>query len=75
MLVEKGLVKALSGKKPEGMNVIDLKDLETRVVLTIKMCLVDVVMYNVMDEKSPATIWLKLESRCMSKSLTNKLLL
>ena len=32
-------------------------------------------MYHVMDEESPTTIWLKLESRYMSKSLTNKLLL
>ena len=46
-----------------------------RVVLTIKMCLADEVMYHVMDEESPATIWLKMESRYMSKSLTNKLLL
>ena len=75
MLVEKGLVKALSGKQPKGMNVTDLKDLETRVILTIKMCLIDVVMYNVMDEKSLTVIWLKLESRCMSKSLTSKKLL
>ena len=32
-------------------------------------------MYHVMDEESPAAIWLKLESQYMSKSLTNKLLL
>ena len=30
-------------------------------------------MYDVMDDVSTATIWLKLESRNMSKSLTNKL--
>ena len=32
-------------------------------------------MYHVMDEESPTAIWLKLESRYMSKSLTNKLFL
>ena len=32
-------------------------------------------MYHVMDEESSIAIWLKLESRYMSKSLTNKLLL
>jgi hypothetical protein len=32
-------------------------------------------MYHVMDEESPAAVWLKLESRYMSKSLTNKLYL
>jgi hypothetical protein len=30
-------------------------------------------MYHVMGEESLAAIWLKLESRYMSKSLTNKL--
>ena len=68
-------MKALSGKQPEGMNAMDWKDSETRVAPTIRMCLADEVMYHVMDEESPATIWLKLESRYMSKSLTNKLLL
>ena len=42
---------------------------------TIRLCLVDDVMYHVMDEESPTIIWLKLESRYMSKSLTNKLYL
>ena len=41
----------------------------------IKLCLVNDVMYHVMDEESPTIIWLKLESRYMSKSLTNKLYL
>ena len=39
------------------------------------MCLANEVMYHVMDEKSLVAIWLKLESRYMSKSLTNNLLL
>ena len=43
--------------------------------LAIKVFLVDEVMYLVMDEESPKTIWLKLESRYTSKSLMNKLLL
>ena len=42
---------------------------------TIWLCLADEVMYHVMDEESLTTIWLKLESRYMSKSVTNKLLL
>ena len=53
----------------------DWKDLKTRAALTIKTCLANKVMYHVMDEESPTTIWLKLESRYMSKSLMNKLLL
>ena len=30
-------------------------------------------MYDVMDDMSTAAVWLKLESKYMSKSLTNKL--
>ena len=37
MLVQHGLVKALSGKSPKGMNVTDWKDLETKVESTIRM--------------------------------------
>ena len=68
-------MKALTGKQPEGMKDMEWQDSEMRVVLTIRMCLADEVMYHVMDEESLATIWLNLESRYMSKSLTNKLLL
>ena len=75
MLVHQGFVKALSGKQPEGMNVTDWKDSETRATSTIRMCLVDEVMCHVMDEESPVEIRLKLESRYMSNSLMNKLLL
>ena len=44
-------------------------------VATIRLCLRDDVMYHVMDEKSLAAVWLKLESRYMSKPLMNKLYL
>ena len=75
MLVQQGLVKTLSGKQYEEMNVTDWKDLEMRTRLTIRICLVHDVMYHVMDEESPTVIWLKLESQYISNSLTNKLLL
>ena len=68
-------MKALIGKQLKGMNETKWKDSETRDESTIRMCLAGDVMYHVMDEESPAAIWLKLESRYMSKSLTNKLLL
>ena len=45
-------MKALSGKQPEGMNVMDWNDLETRVALSIGMCLANEVMYHVMDVES-----------------------
>ena len=65
------MVKALYGTKPEGMVDIDWKEL----VATIRLCLRDDMMYHVMDEESLVVVWLKLKSRYMSKSLTNKLYL
>ena len=39
VLVKQDLVKELSGKQPEGMNVTYWKDSETKVALTIRICL------------------------------------
>jgi hypothetical protein len=75
LLVQQGMVKALYGMKLEGMANIDWKELEVKEVATIRLCLRDDVIYYVMDEKYLATVWLKLKSRYMSKSLTNKLYL
>jgi hypothetical protein len=69
------MVKALYETKPKGMADIDWKKLEAKAVATIRLCLGDDVMYHVIDEESSATVWLKLESGHMSKSLTNKLYL
>ena len=49
--MQQSMVKALSGKQPEGMNATDWKDSKMRVVLTITMCLVDEVMYHVIGEE------------------------
>ena len=73
LLLQQGMVKALYGKQPEGMNDIDWKNLEAKTLATIRLCLANDVMYHVMDKESLTIIWLKLESRYMSKSLTNKL--
>ena len=65
VLVQQVLVKVLAGKQLEGTNDTEWKDSETRVASTIRMCLANEVMYHAMDEESPETIWLKLESRYM----------
>ena len=75
MLVQHGLVRALTGKQPEKTSDDDWEELQMKVVSTIRLCLADEVLYQVMEEESSAGIWAKLESRYMSKSLTNKLFL
>ena len=71
LLLQQGMVKALYGKQPEGMNDIDWKNLEAKTLATIRLCLANDVMYHVMDKESLTIIWLKLESRYLFKSLTN----
>uniref|UniRef100_A0A2N9G795 CCHC-type domain-containing protein n=1 Tax=Fagus sylvatica TaxID=28930 RepID=A0A2N9G795_FAGSY len=75
LLVQQGLVKALYGKtkKPEKMTDDKWEELDMKAVSTIRLLLADEVMYDVMEENSTAGIWLNLEKRYMSKSLTNKL--
>jgi hypothetical protein len=75
LLVQQSMVKALYGTKPDDMADLDGRELEAKAVATIRLCLGDDVMYHVMEEESPMAVWFKLESRYMSKSLTNKLYL
>ena len=75
LLAQQGILKALWAKKPEGMDDLDWEELQQRATGTIRLCLADEIMYQVMDIKSPGEVWQKLESRYMSKSLTNKLYL
>ena len=42
---------------------------------TIKLCLAQEVVYNVMDEKMTTRLWSRLEMLYMTKSLSNKLYL
>ena len=45
-------MKALYVTKPKSMDEADWNVLEEKVVAVIKLCLVDDVMYHVMDEES-----------------------
>jgi hypothetical protein len=64
LLVQQGLVKTFYGKmkKLEKMTEDEWEELEMRAVSTIRLCLVDEVMYHVMDKESPVGIWIRFES-------------
>ena len=68
-------MKVLSEKKSKKTSDDDWKELEMKAVSTIRLCLTDDVLYQVMEKESPDGIWVKLKSRYMSKSLMNKLFL
>ena len=50
-------------------------DLDVRAKATIILYLSNEVLYNVMNKKTTAGLWCKLESLYMTKSLSNKLFL
>ena len=50
-------------------------NLNVRANAIIILCLSDEVLYNAMNEETTAGLWCKLESLCVTKSLSNKLFL
>uniref|UniRef100_A0A0D3BS43 Reverse transcriptase Ty1/copia-type domain-containing protein n=1 Tax=Brassica oleracea var. oleracea TaxID=109376 RepID=A0A0D3BS43_BRAOL len=72
LLKQQGIWGPLSGKKSEAA---DLEALEEKAFSTILLCLADEIIIEVSDEKTAASLWQKLASVYMTKSLMNKLLL
>lgn len=75
VLTQQGLARALKGKdgKPQEMTDDQWEELEARCVSTIRHCIADNIINNVMDEDSAPALWEKLEKLYIAKSLTNKL--
>ena len=51
------------------------ENLDAKALSTIRLCLVDDVLFNIIGETSAASLWNKLESLYMTKSVTNKIYL
>ena len=77
LLVQQRLHKALDGanKKPTSMTDSDWEDLNAQALSTIKLCLADEVLFNIVEENTAAGLWEKLEKLYMTKSLTNRIYL
>jgi len=77
MLVKEGTHKALlhAEKKPSKMEDDECIDLDVRAKDTIILYLSDEVLYNIMNEKTTASLWCKLKSLYITKSLSNKFFL
>jgi len=75
--VQQGLHKSLQGKsgKHAGTSDKDWEEIDLKAASTIQLCLTDEVMYNVMDENSATSLWSRLNTLYMTKSLSNKLYL
>ena len=77
LLVQQGLHKALDGvkKKPASMTDSDWEDLDAQALSTIRLCLADEVLFNIVGESAAEGLWEKLETLYMTKSLTNRIYL
>ena len=77
LLVQQGVAKAPLGKakQPYTMTDNEWSDMDERALSGIHLCLVDGVLFNIMLEKTAASLWTKLEKLYMKKSLTNRILL
>ena len=47
------------------------EDLDAKVLSTIRLCIADDVLFNIVSETSTTSLWKKLESPYMTKSVTN----
>ena len=77
MLIQQGVAKALVGKtkKPYDMSNEDWNEIDKKALSAIRLCLADVVLFNIVSETTAVGLWTKLEILYMTKSLTNKILL
>lgn len=75
LLIQQGLLKALKGKEglPQTMTDDEKEEILAKAHSAIQLSLSDEVLREVAYKTSPASLWLKLESLYMTKSLTNRL--
>ena len=77
LIVQQGVAKALleKSKQPFAMTDDEWSDIDDRALSSIRLCLADDVLFNIVLEKIAAGLWKKLEKLYMTKSLTNRILL
>jgi len=63
------------GTKPTGVSDEEWKKLDQKIKSTIRLCVSDLVMLNVLREATAKALWDKLGTLYQSKSLVNKLFL
>jgi hypothetical protein len=73
MFVQQGFQKALDGnsKKSTSMTYEECEDLDARALSTIRLCLADEVLFNIVEETKTTSLWTKLGSLYMKKNLSN----
>jgi hypothetical protein len=77
LLVQQGFQKALEGKskKSTTMKNEEWEDLDAKSLSTIRLCLADDVLFNIVGEDTTSGLWSKMEILYMTKSLTSMIYL
>ena len=57
------------------MTYDEWEDIDAKALSTIRLCLAGDVLFNIIGETSASSLWNKLESLYMTKSVTNKIYL
>ncbi|KAH1113876.1 hypothetical protein J1N35_007254 [Gossypium stocksii] len=75
ILVQSGLKKVVTGKKPENLNKTEWEELDEKALSAIQLCLANTVLQEVLMEKTSSALWKRLETLYATKSLANSLVL
>jgi hypothetical protein len=77
LLVQKWLQKELAGKskKPTTMTEWEWEYIDEKALSTIRLCLADEVLFNIVGEDTTSGLWSKLKSLYMMNSLTSRIYL
>ena len=75
ILVQSGLKKVVTGKKPENLNKTEWEELDEKALSAIQLCLANTVLQEVLMEKTLSSLWKRLETLYVTKSLANRLVL
>ncbi|MFQ6659563.1 hypothetical protein Gotur_028416 [Gossypium turneri] len=75
ILVQNGLKKVVTRKKPENLNQTKWEELDEKDLSAIQLCLANTVLQEVLMEKTSSTLWKRLETLYATKSLANRLVL
>ncbi|KAG8480291.1 hypothetical protein CXB51_024793 [Gossypium anomalum] len=75
ILVQSGLKKVVTGKKPNNLNKTEWEELDEKALSAIQLCLANTILQEVLMEKTSSSLWKRLETLYATKSLANRLVL
>ncbi|MBA0849465.1 hypothetical protein Goshw_016375 [Gossypium schwendimanii] len=75
ILVQTGLKKVVTGKKPKNLSQTKWEELNEKALSVVQLCLTNTVLQEVLMKKTSSALWKRLETLYATKSLANRLVL